>query len=114
MTLPPYILLVKKIYQCFSRPEEHLGLEQDHFSDSYIKHLQQNLKLYPRIQTKVDNALRKVAREMKKKLKDITYVGIHNRRTDHLMFMKKHTEMEEMEELGIDFFMDGIDYFRYL
>ena len=51
---------------------------------------------------------------MKKNPKDITYVGIHNRRTDHLMFMKKHMKMEEMEGLGIDFFMDGIDYFRYL
>ena len=49
---------------------------------------------------------------MKKNPKEITYVGIHNRRTDHLKFMKKQMKMENMEELGVDFFMDGIKYFR--
>ena len=104
----PYIV----INQSLDRPEDHLGPEQEFFSQAYVKHLQKNLKFYPRIQTRVNKALKKVAKEMKKKPKDITYVGIHNRRTDHLKFMKTQMKMEDMEELGVDFFMEGINYFR--
>ena len=104
----PYMV----INQSLVRPEDHLGPEQEFFSQAYVKHLQKNLKFYPRIQTRVNKALKKVAKDMKKKPKDITYVGIHNRRTDHMTFMKKHMKREELEELGVDFFMDGMDYFR--
>ena len=50
---------------------------------------------------------------MKKKPKDITYIGIHNRRTDHLTFLRETMKMKDLEELGKDFFMDGMEYFRY-
>ena len=86
------------------RPEQHLGPEQEKFSHAYVKHLQHDLKFYPRIQTRVDKSLKKVAKEMKKNSKDITYVGIHNRRTDQ--------KADALEELGVDFFMDGMKYFR--
>ena len=101
-----------KLNQCLSRVEDHLGLEQEKFSNAYVKHLQQNLKFHPRIQKRVDRALKKVTEGMKKNPKEITYVGIHNRRADHLAFMKKRMKMQDMEELGVDFFMDGMDYFR--
>ena len=103
-----------KINQSLARVEDHLGPEQEKFSSAYVKHLQQNLKFHQRIQKRVNKALKKVADGMKKDSKEITYVGIHNRRADHLAFMKKHMKMEDMEELGVDFFMDGMDYFRYL
>ena len=77
-----------------------------------MKHLQQNLKFYPHIQTKVNKELTKIGKAMRKNPKDITYVGIHNRRTDHLKFMKTQMKMEDLEELGVNFFMDGINYFR--
>ena len=101
-----------KINQYLSRVEEHLGPEQEQFSNAYVKYLQQNLKFYPHIQRRVHNALKKVAKEMNMNTQNITYVGIHNRRTDHLKFMKKNMKMHEVEELGTDFFMDGMDYFR--
>ena len=103
-----------KINQSLARVEDHLWPGQEKFSNAYVKHLQQNLKFHPRIQKRVDRALKKVTEGMKKNPKEITYVGIHNRRADHLAFMKKHMKMEDMEELGVDFFMDGMDYFRYL
>ena len=106
------VTLFIKIQQSLVRPEEHLGPEQEHFSHEYVKHLQRILEFYPRIQTRVNEALQKVAEEMKKKPKDITYVGIHNRRTDQITYMKKHRKMEEIDELSVDFFMDGMDYFR--
>ena len=94
------------------RPEDHLGPEQEHFSNAYVKYLRKTLKFYPRVQTRVNLALKKVAKEMKKKPKDITYIGIHNRRTDHLTFLRETMKMKDLEELGKDFFMDGMEYFR--
>ena len=78
-----------------------------------MKHLREHLKFYPRVQTRVNLALKKVAKEMKKKPKDITYIGLHNRRTDHLKFMRENVGMTELEELGKQYFMDGMEYFRY-
>ena len=95
------------------RPEDHLGPEQDQFSQAYTKYLRKTLKFIPRVQTRVNLALKKVAKGMKKKPKDITYIGIHNRRTDHLAFMRNEMKMKDLEELGKDFFMDGMEYFRY-
>ena len=113
--IPIFSIRVKpclKINQSLVRPEDHLGPEQEFFSQAYVKHLQKNLKFYPRIQTRVNKALKKVAKEMKKKPKDITYVGIHNRRTDQIPLLKKDKKEEELEDLGVDFFTNGMDYFR--
>ena len=104
---PIFSILVKllvNINENLLRPEEHLGAEHEMFSHAYVKHLQNGLKFYPRIQTRVNKSLKKVAKKMKKNPKDITYVGIHNRRTDQ--------RTTEVEELGVDFFMDGMKYFR--
>ena len=97
-----------------ARPEDHLGPEQEKFSQAYVQHLRKTLKFYPRVQTRVNLALKKIAKQMKLKPKDVTYVGIHNRRTDHLDFMRHQMKMEELEELGEDYFMDGMEYFRYV
>ena len=49
---------------------------------------------------------------MNLKPKEVTYVGIHNRRTDFTDFMKHKMKFKEMEELGEEFFLDGMEYFR--
>jgi hypothetical protein len=41
----------------------------------------------------------------------VTYVGVHNRRTDHLEFIQKTSNLKPIE---IDYFYDAMDYFRYL
>jgi hypothetical protein len=43
-------------------------------------------------------------------LSDVTYVGIHNRRTDFLKYIK---EAENVDPLEKSYFYDGMDYFRY-
>ena len=73
-----------KINQSLARVEDHLWPGQEKFSNAYVKHLQQNLKFHPRIQKRVNRALKKIAEGMKKNPKEITYVGIHNRRAWHL------------------------------
>ena len=51
---------------------------------------------------------------MKLKPKDVTYIGIHNRKTDFDDFMRQKMKFEDMEELGEEFFLDGMEYFRYI
>ena len=73
--------------------------------------LRNNLKFLPRIQTRVNLALKNVAKQMNKKPKDVTYIGVHNRRTDHLHFVQNKLKVDA-EELGREFFEDGMEYFR--
>ena len=94
------------------RPEDHIGPEQEEFTQGYVRYLHYTLKFYPRVQSRVNIALKKIAKQMKLKPKEVTYIGIHNRRTDHMDFMKHKMKFDEMEELGEEFFLDGMEYFR--
>ena len=76
-----------------------------------MQRLRNNLKFLPRIQTRVNLALKNVAKQMNKKPKDVTYIGVHNRRTDHLHFVQNKLKVDA-EELGRDFSEDGMEYFR--
>lgn len=40
---------------------------------------------------------------------EITFVGIHNRRTDYLEFRKKRLKLEELRD---DYFIDAMEYYR--
>ena len=42
-------------------------------------------------------------------LSEVTYVGVHIRRTDHLKFMKTENDMDP---LTADYYNDAMDYFR--
>ena len=44
-----------------------------------------------------------------KKPEKITYVGIHNRRTDYLEFRRKRLKLDNLYE---DYFEDAMEYFR--
>ena len=94
------------------RPEDHLGPETELFQRAYVENLRSNLKFHPRIEKKVNEALHEVAKKMQKKPKDVTYIGIHNRRTDQIPLLKKDMKGEDLEDLGVDFFINGMDYFR--
>ena len=99
------------------RPEDHLGPETDLFQQAYVQNLRRTLKFHPRIETKVNEALHEVAKKMQKKPNDVTYIGIHNRRTDfhkHMLETLKKTKekKQDYEELGKDYFMDAMEYFR--
>ena len=58
------------------------------------------------------NAKRNVAKKEVKGIESkITYVGVHNRRSDHLKFMR---ERENRQPLDETFFAYAFEYFRYL
>ena len=43
------------------------------------------------------------------KPKQVTYIGVHNRRTDHLEFDKNRSVQEPLSET---YFEDAMEYFR--
>ena len=53
--------------------------------------------------------MKRVAKKMGLKPKQITYVGIHNRRTDSVEFIKREWYQEPLRE---DYFEDAMEYFR--
>ena len=62
------------------------------------------------IMAKVQRRLRGLASKLKQlKPEQVTYIGVHIRRTDHLQFMK---DQHDMEPLNGDYYNDAMDYFR--
>ena len=73
--------------------------------------LQQTFQFHPHIQAAADKTILDVSKLVKKSVpnSEITFVGIHNRRTDHLTFMQK---AEKMKPVKPSYFKDGMEYFR--
>jgi hypothetical protein len=91
------------------RPEDHVCKEQEDFSREYIKYIKENMEWKNGISAKAQGRLIGVSRQMKKDANDITYVGVHVRRTDHIAHMKK---LHQFEPLDAEYFLDSMDYFR--
>ena len=62
------------------------------------------------LRKKAQNNLKTNVRKNVKNESKITYVGVHNRRTDHKKFMR---EREKREPLDESFFVFAFEYFRY-
>ena len=63
------------------------------------------------LQEKINKRLKSVARKhyKDKKVKDVTFVGIHVRRTDHLHYMKTKFDSEPLDS---DYYNDAMEYFQ--
>ena len=63
------------------------------------------------LQEKINRRLKSVARKHYKdiKVKDVTFVGVHIRRTDHIQFMK---QKYGSETLDADYYNDAMEYFQ--
>ena len=110
-------LAIFKVYvnaNMFFRPGDHLSSEAAEFMHGYIGYLTRTLKFYPRVRTRVNIALKKIAKEMHLKPNEVTYVGIHNRRTDYMDFVNHKLNLVNIEVLEEDYFLSGMEYFRYL
>ena len=53
--------------------------------------------------------MKRIAKDLGLKSKQVTYVGVHNRRTDSIEFIRKGWFQEELDE---DFFRDAMEYFK--
>ena len=76
---------------------------------SYVAYLRKTLVYKPSIMTRMKIAMKQVAKKLGKKPKEVTYVGVHNRRTDSVEFIKKDWFQEPLRE---DYFEDAMEYFR--
>ena len=73
--------------------------------------VRQTFKFHPHIQSAADATISDVAKRFKKtsKKSDVTFVGIHNRRTDHIEFVKKTARAKPITK---KYFKDAMEYFR--
>lgn len=79
------------------------------FYKKYKKESLAALTFKPEFQSYADVNLRNIAKKVGKKPEKITYVGIHNRRTDYLEFRRKRLGLDNLYE---DYFEDAMEYFR--
>ncbi|TRY79224.1 hypothetical protein TCAL_07359 [Tigriopus californicus] len=91
------------------RPEDHWSKEQEAMQTKYVHFLRETLKFKPSIMTKMKKTMKGVAKKLGLKPKEVTYVGIHNRRTDGLKFMKDNFQQDPLDA---DYFHDAMEYFR--
>ena len=92
------------------RPEDHISDVQEDFQKKYVKHLKETMTFRDNIMDKVQRRLRRLAGKIHDKdPKDVTYIGVHIRRTDHLKFM---VNQFKMPPLTADYFNDAMEYFR--
>ena len=91
------------------------GKEHNKMLRAAMTYISENLKFLPQFNEKALETLKKVEKKLRKRKNycanvNITYVGIHNRRTD---FTKYADQMWSMEELDEDYFYKAMDTYRY-
>ena len=72
--------------------------------------------------SQVDETLDKLASSTDNARDKLTYIGIHNRRTDHLEYWENfiktfpfksvNVSNKKYQELGKEYFLDAMNYFR--
>eukprot|EP00095_Tigriopus_kingsejongensis_P007591 maker-scaffold417_size177606-snap-gene-0.45 protein:Tk07591 transcript:maker-scaffold417_size177606-snap-gene-0.45-mRNA-1 annotation:"galactoside 2-alpha-l-fucosyltransferase 2" len=71
------------------RAESHHCVEHDRMVKAYHQTMRNTLEFRPEIMTRVNKIIEEVARKMGSPRREITFVGVHNRRTDHIAYTKK-------------------------
>ena len=96
---------ILQIYQKGLHMEDHEGHELIDLIANCGHYVKNHMHFKPHIVKKVKETLDK----LKKKRGKVTFIGVHVRRTDHLVYMK---EFFQRKPLKADFFNDAMDYFR--
>ena len=91
------------------RSESHVCNEHQLIVKRYHINMRNTLKFRPEIMERVIQIYDDVTRKMHMPKKDITFIGVHNRRTDHLAWTKKQ---HNQEPLTSEYFYDAMDAFR--
>jgi hypothetical protein len=71
--------------------------------------MRNTLVFKPEIRKHVKRVFGQVAKKMGKKRKEITFISVHNRRTDHLDYTRKE---HKRGPLTPEYFYDAMDAFR--
>ena len=84
-------------------------MEHENLVRAYHRTARNTLKFRPEYVERVTEIYDEVARKMGKKKKDLFFVPIHNRRTDHLEYSRKKFNQKPLKA---DYFYDAMDEFR--
>ncbi len=80
---------------------------------AYQTAMRRTLRFRPEISDRVRGIYEKVAKKFARrrhiKESEITFIGVHNRRTDHIEYTKQHHKQEPLEP---EFFYDAMEEFR--
>ena len=106
-------IYISRIIICLNvivfRSESHHCIEHEKLVMAYHRTVRETLKFKPDIQERVVEIYDEVARKIGKKKKDIYFVGIHNRRTDHIEYTRrKHGQ----KPLKPSYFQDAMEEMR--
>lgn len=79
-----------------------------------IKHVRESMNLKRRFKEQADEFLLKIKAKMAKRHsmqddEDLVFVGVHDRRTDHIAYMRTEFKEEPLEE---DYFQDAMETYR--
>lgn len=88
-----------------SNSEAHGKLHQD-----YVKWMKRKLEFKPSVMYRVKATLETIARRMDLRVSQVTFIGIHNRRSpDYLSHIKKYQKKKPFKK---SYFYDGMDEMR--
>ena len=100
------------MYASLSRSESHYCPEHEKLAQFYKVTVRNTLKFKPEYADAAQEVLDEVAARLgkrKRKDGDVTFVGIHNRRTDHIKWTKDNHNRKPLKP---QFFYDAMDEFR--
>ena len=102
----------KTVKYSIFRPEEHGSEEHAKIRKDYIKWMKRKLKFQPHVQEKVMDTFESIARKLDYRPSQITYIGMHNRRSKEFNeFFKKQNNKKPLKK---GYFYDAMEDMRVL
>ena len=91
-------------------PDHHEGPKHAKLEKDYYKWMKRSLHFRPQVRSRVDETLSQIAGKMDLKASEVTYVGIHNRRsTEAVEHWKKYHGKKPLKK---SFFQDAMEEMR--
>ena len=98
ITLPTYF-----------RSESHYCPEHEKLMQAYKRTARKTLEFKPELKESADSILKEVSARLGRRPNEVFFVGVHNRRTDHIEWTKKNHNRKPLKG---EFFYDAMDEFR--
>ena len=95
----------------YFRPDEHTSVAHNELMTDYKRRAASRLRFTSAIRRRVDDVFDSIAKKLELKRKEVTYIGIHNRRgTDHVQWTKKTSKKNPLKK---QYFYDAMEDMRW-
>lgn len=91
------------------RTDSHGNYKHQMLHEAYNRNMRKTLRFKPAIVDRVNHIYDEVAKKMHLPRNKIYFVGVHNRRTDHIEWTKRK---HKQNPLKADYFINGMEMFR--